>query len=130
MSWPGWGDILPTVTLVSTIAGLLWVVVRLVVVPVVDRAVSEVEKRAAETTRVAVDGLYERLKANDFRHVDEGFSALGARMDRMDRRMDRMDGRIEGVRKDVRARFREARQDRREMEGRLMAAIQGQGETA
>ena len=72
MTWPGWGDLLPSMTLVATIAGLLWAVVRLLVRPVAENAASEAEKRAAKATRATVDALYERLRANDFRHVGRG----------------------------------------------------------
>ena len=115
MTWPGWGDILPSVTLLATIAALLWAVVRLVVRPVAERAASEAEKRSAEATRLAVDGLYERLKGNDFRHVEDGLEALGGRLDK----------RIDTVRKEVGERFDRARQDRKDMESRLMDAIAG-----
>ena len=133
MTWPGWGDIMPTLTLVATIAGLMWVVVRLVVVPVADRAASEAEKRAAEKTQVAVDGLYERLKGNDFRHVYEALATMGdritevredfggrlGRMDRrigerldgVDRRLDGMDHRLDAVRKDFSERIEGVRQE-------------------
>ena len=141
-------------TLVATIAGLLWAVVRLLVRPVAENAASEAGKRAAKATRATVDALYERLKANDFRHVEEGLQALGdridevgsdfggrldrtdkriagvredfgGRLDRVDERLDRMDERIAGVRKDVGDRLELASRDRMDMEARLMAAIQG-----
>ena len=31
MTWPGWGDIMPSVTMLATIAALLWAVVRMLV---------------------------------------------------------------------------------------------------
>lgn len=109
MTWPGWGDLLPSMTLVATIAGLLWAVVRLLVRPVAEKAASEAEKRAAKATRATVDALYERLKANDFRHVEEGLKALGDRIDGVGRdfggRLDRTDKRIAGVREDFGGRF-------------------------
>ena len=37
MTWPGWGNILPSVTLLATSAALLWAVVRLLVRPVAER---------------------------------------------------------------------------------------------
>lgn len=101
MTWPGWADILPTVTLAATLAGMLWAVVRLVVYPVADRAASEAEKRAAAAIREAVDGLYDRLKGNDFRHVEDGLKALGNRIDEVREdfggRLDRMGGRLDGM---------------------------------
>ena len=45
MTWPGWGDILPSVTLVATIAALLWAVVRLLIRPVAKQAANEAERR-------------------------------------------------------------------------------------
>lgn len=129
MTWPGWGDLLPSMTLVATIAALLWAVVRLLVRPVAEKAASEAEKRAAKATRATVDALYERLKANDFRHVEEGLKALGDRIDGIGRdfggRLDRTDKRIAGVREDVGDRLELASRDRMDMEARLMAAIQG-----
>ena len=81
MTWPGWGNILPSVTLLATSTALLWAVVRLLVRPVAERAASEAEKRSAASTRLAVDGLYDRLKGNDFRHVEDGLKGLGDRID-------------------------------------------------
>ena len=98
MTWPGWGDILPSVTLVATISGLRWALVR----PVAERAAGEAEKRSAEATRLAVDGLYERLKGNDFRHVDDGLKALG---DRIDEARQDFGQRIEGVETQLGARL-------------------------
>ena len=118
MTWPDWSDILPSVTLLAAIAALLWAVVRLLVRPVAEKAAGEAEKRSAAATRLAVDGLYERLKGNDFRHVEDGLKALDGRLDRMDKRIDT-------VRKEVGERFDRARQDRKDMEGRLMDAIAG-----
>ncbi|MCE2422862.1 MAG: hypothetical protein J4G03_06095 [Gemmatimonadetes bacterium] len=58
----------------------------------------------------AADGLYERLKNNDFHHIEEGVKALGDRIERVDARrredtaamearigdrIDRMGGRME-----------------------------------
>ena len=122
MTWPGWGDILPSVTLVATIAGLCWALVRLLVRPVAERAAGEAEKRSAEATRLAVDGLYERLKGNYFRHVDDGLKALG---DRIDEARQDFGQRIEGVETQLGARLDRARQDRKDMEARLMDAIAG-----
>ena len=65
-----------------------------------------------------VDELYERLKGNDFRHVEAGLKNLNGRLDRVDKR-------IGTVRKEVGERFDRARQDRKDMEGRLIAAIAG-----
>ena len=115
MTWPGWSDILPTVALLvglaGSVAGVCWVLLRLFQ-PFAERA---------------ADDLYERLKGNDFKHVDDGLKAVGDRIDRVQKdfggRLDRMDKRIDGVRKEVGERFDRARQDRQDMEARLMDAI-------
>ena len=122
MTWPGWGDILPSVTMLATIAALLWAVVRLLVRPVAERAASEAEKQSAAATRIAVDELYERLKGNDFRHVEDGLQGLG---DRIDEARKDFGQRLEGVETQLGARLDRARQDRKDMEGRLIAAITG-----
>ena len=126
MTWPGWGDILPSVALLvglaGSVAGLCWALVRLLVRPVAEKAASEAEKRSAEATRLAVDGLYQRLKENDFRHVEDGLKALE---DRIDEARKDFGQRLEGVETQLGARLDRARQDRKDMEGRLMAAIVG-----
>ena len=128
MTWAGWGDILPTLTLVAVIAGLLSTAVRLLVRPVAENAAAEAEKRAREATRVAVDGLYDRLKGNDFRHVDQGLANLGNRIEAVREDFGGcLDRRIGEVRQDVGNRFDRARQHRKDMEERLMAAIEGRG---
>ena len=110
MTWPGWGDILPIVGLLvglaGSLAGLFWVLVRLFQ-PVAEKA-----------ARDAADGLYQQLKGNDFRHVEAGLKNLNGRLDRVDER-------IGTVRKEVGERFDRARQGRKDMEGRLIAAIAG-----
>ena len=95
---------------------------RLLVRPVAEKAASEAEKRSAEATRLAVDGLYQRLKENDFRHVEDGLKALE---DRIDEARKDFGQRLEGVETQLGARLDRARQDRKDMEGRLMAAIVG-----
>ena len=122
MTWPDWSDILPSVTLLAAIAALLWAVVRQLVRPVAEKAASEAEKRSAAATRLAVDGLYERLKGNDFRHVEDGLKGLG---DRIDEARKDFGQRLDGVETQLGARFDRARQDRKDMEGRLMDAIAG-----
>ena len=183
MTWPGWGDILPSVTMLATIAALLWAVGGAAVHqvrPVAERAASEAEKRSAASTRIAVDELYERLKGNDFRHVEDralegprtpargcgaavgaacggraasdrprsdprrtriavdelyerlkgndfrhvedGLKGLG---DRIDEARKEFGQRLDGVETQLGARLDRARQDRKDMEGRLIAAIAG-----
>jgi len=90
MTWPAWGDVLPALALLvglaGSIAGAFWALMRRFQ-PVADRA-----------ARDAVDGLYDRLKANDFKHVEDGLRALGDRIDRMREdfggRLDRSDNRL------------------------------------
>ena len=90
MTWPAWADVLPTLALLigmaGSVAGAFWVLMRMFQ-PVADRA-----------ARQAVDTLYERLKANDFKHVDDGIKALGVRFDRarteVTGRLDRADKRL------------------------------------
>ena len=96
--------------------------VRLLVRPVAEKAASEAEKRSAEAAWLAVDGLYERLKGNDFRHVEDGLKALE---DRIDEARKDFGQRLEGVETQLGAWLDRARQDRKDMEGRLMAAIEG-----
>ena len=148
MTWPEWGDVLPTLALLvgvaGSVAGAFWVLLRMFQ-PVAERA-----------ARDAVDSLYDRLKTNDFKHVEDGLKTLGDRIDRMREdiggRLDRADQRLESgldrMREEVgerleRAdeRFRDgleqaekrldgrldrARKDREGMEARLLAAIQEQ----
>ena len=92
MNWPDWGDVLPTLALLIGMAGSVvaafWALLRMFQ-PVAERA-----------ARDAMDTLYERLKANDFRHVEDGLKAFGDRIDRMREdiggRLDRWDKRLEG----------------------------------
>ena len=193
VTWPAWGDILPTVSLVvglgGALTGVCWALMRLFR-PVAEKAAHD-----------ATDRLYDRLAGNDFRHVEDGLKDLGDRIsrvredfggridrmgerldslrsdfggrldrvdarlnrvddrldrvdDRLDRVDDRLDGvrvelgeridgarvefgeridgvraelgeRIDGVRAELGERIDRARQDRMEMEARLMAAILG-----
>ena len=90
MTWPDWGDVLPTLALLvglaGSVAGAFWALLRMFQ-PVAERA-----------ARDATDTLYERLKANDFKHVEHGLKALGDRIDRMREdvggRLDRADKRL------------------------------------
>ena len=133
MTWPAWADVLPTLALLigmaGSVAGAFWVLMRMFQ-PVADRA-----------ARDAVDTLYERLKANDFKHVEDGIRALGVRFDRMRTevtgRLDRADNRLrdglhrleqadqriwdgmDGMREDVGARLDRADQRLEEGLGRM-----------
>lgn len=105
MTWPGWGDVLPTLALLlglaASVAGVCWALVRLFL-PV-----------AAKAAQDAADALYERLRDNDFKHVEDrvaiGLEAVNKRLDGIDGRLDRMEdrtgkrlGRMEAVLEDVR----------------------------
>ncbi len=126
MTWPGWGDILPSIAMLTgfggSVAGVCWALMRLL------------RPLAENVARDASDNLYERLKKNDFRHMEDSLQALGerldGRMDGLDGRVDGLDGRMDGLdkrldrmEKRIGERFDRARQDRKEMEARLMEAI-------
>ena len=135
MTWPGWGDILPSIAMLTgfggSVAGVCWALMRLF------------RPLAENVARDACDNLYERLKKNDFRHMEDSLQALGdrldarmsgldgrtdgldQRMDGLDQRMDGLDQRMDRMEKRIGERFDRARQDRKEMEARLMEAIVG-----
>ena len=149
MTWPDWGDVLPTLALLvglaGSVAGAFWALLRMFQ-PVAEMA-----------ARDAVDTLYERLRANDFKHVGDALIALGDRIDRMredvggrlEQSETRFGERLEEVDTRLSARLEEvdtrlsarldradkrledgldrARTDRREMEARLLAAIRERG---
>jgi len=115
----------------GSVAGVCWALMRLF------------RPLAENVARDACDNLYERLKKNDFRHMEDSLQALGDRLDArmggldgrtdgLDQRMDGLDGRMDGLdkrmdrmEKRIGERFDRARQDRKEMEARLMEAIVG-----
>jgi hypothetical protein len=80
----------------------------------VSRAVEKAGRQSEKAAAAAVDRLYERLKNNDFRHVEERIDR-GLAEARADRKA--METRI-GDRLD------RARQDRNDMEARILAAVQ------
>ena len=82
---------------------------------------------------MAVDGLYERLKNNDFSHVEDGLKAVGERLDRahqdrkdMEVRIGERLARIGGEREAMETRLG-GRIER--MEKRLLAAVQKRPDT-
>lgn len=111
MNWPGWSDILPAVTLAlglaGSVVGMFYVLMQLF-------------RPAAQTAaREATDRLYDRLKSNDFDHLEEELKGLGGRLDaRIDGVEARLDSRIDGL---------EARLDSRidGLEARLDSRIDG-----
>ena len=84
MTWPGWSDVLPalaaTLAVVAALIGGLAALARLA------------RPWMREAAREATEALYERMKANDFKHVEDGMRAIGDRLDRMasEARADRM----------------------------------------
>ena len=77
--------------------------------------------------RAAADGLYERLKANDFQHVEDGLKALGERMDRMGSRTEAMEAWIGERLERIEARRRE---EAAAMERRIVEAVAAGGAEA
>lgn len=66
-----------------------------------------------ETPAAPAPSLYERLRANDFKHVEDGIgdglAVVNTRLDGIDSRLDRMDSR--------------ARDERAAMEARILEAV-------
>ncbi|MDE0382827.1 MAG: hypothetical protein OXI22_03000 [Defluviicoccus sp.] len=90
------------VGIAASIAGLAWTLGRIF------RPWMRNEVRAGN------DALYERLKNNDFRHVEERIERVDARMQEDVKAMEARIG----------ERLDRARQDRRDMEARILAAVQ------
>ena len=116
MTWPGWGEVLPLVVGAVTLFAVLVGGMR-----ALTRTVAEQASAAArDAAKEAADSLYERLRNNDFRHVEERIESTVARIDRgladVGERIDRVEARI-GERLD------RARQDRKDMEARILAAV-------
>ena len=77
MTWPGWGEVLPLVTGAVTLFAILVGGMR-----ALTRTVAEQASAAArDAAKEAFDDLYERLRANDFRHVEERIDGTVARID-------------------------------------------------
>ena len=87
MTWPGWSDVLPWLGGAATLLAGFWALLRIF------RAWMRTEARGA------ADDLYKRLKANDFRHLEDGLKALAERMDRMEartaKRFEQMEARMD-----------------------------------
>ena len=83
------------------------------------------------------NSLYERLKNNDFRHVEDWIDSTEAKLDRglaeahtdRDSMESRLSGRIERVEARIGERLGRAGQDRRDMEARILAAVQQRPDT-
>ena len=149
MTWPGWGEVLPLVTGAVTLFAVLVGGMR-----ALTRTVAEQASAAArDAAKEAFDDLYERLRANDFRHVeeridgtvariDQGLLDMGARiervearigerldrmgghMDRMGGRLDRMGGRLDRMGARMERMEARLREETAAMEARILAAVQ------
>ena len=95
----------------ASIAGLAWTLGRIF------RPWMRNEVRAGN------DALYERLKNNDFKHVEDRVDDTVAKIDRG---LQDVGARIERVEARIGERLDRARQDRRDMEARILAAVQRQ----
>ncbi len=138
MTWPGWGDVLPVLAMVGgvvgSVLGAVWTLARMG-----DRLVSRAVKEGSGEAAKATEALYERLKANDFKHVeakiDSGLNDVSERMGRVEttaradrqdmearlgKRLDRVEATVRADRRDMEARLGR-RLDR--VEGRIMEAI-------
>ena len=103
------------VGIAASIAGLAWTLGRIF------RPWMRNEVRAGN------DALYERLKNNDFRHVEERIERVDARMQEDVKAMeDRLRGDAVAMEARIGERLDRARQDRRDMEARILAAVQRQ----
>lgn len=116
MTWPGWGEVLPLVVGAVTLFAVLVGGMR-----ALTRTVAEQASAAArEAAKEATDALYERLRTNDFKHVEDG---VAAGLAEVNKRLDGIDGRIDRVESRIGERFDRARQDRKDMEARILAAV-------
>ena len=130
MTWPGWGEVLPivvgAVTLFAVLVGGLRALTRTVA--------EQASAAAREAAKEAADSLYEKLRTNDFRHVedriegtvakiDRGLQDMGERIERVEARIGERLDRAGQDRKDMEARLRE---DTAAMEARILAAVQRQ----
>ena len=123
MTWPGWGEVLPLVVGAVTLFAVLVGGMRALTRTVAEQASAAARDAAKEAT----DSLYERLKNNDFRHVEDRIDDTVARIDRglqdVGARIERVEARI-GERLDrIGERLDRAHQDRRDMEARILAAV-------
>ena len=113
MTWPGWGEVFPSVVGAVTLFAVLVGGMRALTRTVAEQASAAAKDAAKEAT----DALYERLKNNDFRHVEEridrGLAEAHADREAMETRIrerfDRLDARMG------------ARMER--MEARILAAV-------
>ena len=71
--WPEWGDVLPTLAMVATLVGAFWTAAR-ISDRTVSRAVEKAGRQNDRAIREAIEALYDKLKANDFRHMEAGLA--------------------------------------------------------
>ncbi|MCY3786173.1 MAG: hypothetical protein OXG47_05535 [bacterium] len=110
MTWPGWGEVLPLVVGAVTLFAVLVGGMRALTRTVAEQAAAAAREAAKEAT----DSLYEKLRTNDFRHVEE-------RIERVDVRMQED---VKAMEARIGERLDRARQDRRDMEARILAAVE------
>ena len=122
MTWPGWGEVLPlvvgAVTLFAVLVGGLRALTRTVA--------EQASAAARDAAKEATDTLCERLKNNDFRHVEERIDDTVAKIDRG---LQDVGARIERVEARIGERLDRAREDRKDMEARILAAVERRPDT-
>ena len=112
MTWPGWSEVLPLLAVIAVLLGGLAALARLA------------RPWMREAAKDATEALYERLKSNDFKHLEdrigEGLRGVNDRLGRVEAkaREDRA-----ALRKDFGDRLDRAREDRAAMEARILAAL-------
>ena len=81
-----WENVLPGLTLIASavvgITTLFWTSARIL------------RPWMRNEVRKGMDELYDRMKGNDFKHVESQIAGVNDRLDRMDDRLDRMDDRM------------------------------------
>gem|GEM_PF-3720277 len=119
MTWP---EVLRWLALAAgiaaSIAGLAWTLGRIFRPWMRNAARAEADRVSAD-----VQALYERLKNNDFKHVEDRVDDTVAKIDRG---LQDVGARIERVEARIGERLDRARQDRRDMEARILAAVERQ----
>ena len=126
MTWPGWGEVLPLVVGAVTLFAVLVGGMRALTRTVAEQASAAARDAAKEAT----DSLYEKLRTNDFRHVEERIERVDARMQEDVKAMeDRLRGDAVAMEARIGERLDRARQDRRDMEARILAAVQQRPDT-
>ncbi len=89
MAWPEWGDVLPLLTVLIGIA-VAWLRFS-------DRTVSRAVEKAGRQTQEAMDRLYERLRNNDFQHVEAKIQSVENKIQSVETGIQGVETRIQGV---------------------------------